>query len=68
MTIEELYEKINLGEDVDTEFKSAKDGLQKSLFICVPGGMTRYYKTKVTLAKGQKDYEIAWKHFERGIK
>ncbi len=32
MTIEELYEKINIGEEVDVEFKSAEGGLPKSLW------------------------------------
>lgn len=31
MTIEELYAKINLGEDVDVEFKSAKLNLTITL-------------------------------------
>jgi len=30
MTLEELYEKIDIGENVDIEFKSAKGGFPKS--------------------------------------
>jgi len=65
MTIEQLHEKINLGEEVDVEFKSAKDGLPKSLWESLSVFTNTVSMAPFAKRDREKDYEMAWAEFER---